>query len=85
MPLKLSFFSCKDTLTKSFQSYVVCQVTFAGCKACYIGETKHNLNKQIEEYLGNYKNLIYSDLQENSQCEEKVNFDRFEIIDGASS
>ena len=39
----------------------------------------------MEEYLGNDKNLIYSDLQENSQCEEKVNFDRFEIIDGASS
>ena len=44
-PLKLSsFFSCKGTLPKSSQSYVVYQFTCAGCKACYIGETKRHLN-----------------------------------------
>ena len=55
-PLKLSsFFSCKDTLPKSLQSYVVYQFTCAGCKAYYIGETKRHLNISIEEHLEKYK------------------------------
>ena len=86
-PLKLSsFFSCKDTLPKSLQSYVVYQFTCAGCKACYVGETKRHLNTRIEEHLGkDKKSHIYSHLQENPQCQEKVNSDCFEIIDHASS
>ena len=86
-PLKLSsFFSCKDTLPKSLQSYVVYQFTCAGCKACYVGETKRHLNTRIEEHLGkDKKSHIYSHLQENPQCQEKVNSDCFEIIDRASS
>ena len=61
-PLKLSsFFSCKDTLSKSLQSYVVYQFTCVGCKACYIGETKRHLNTRIEEHLGkDKKSHIYS-------------------------
>ena len=60
-PLKLSsFFSCKDTLPKSLQSYVVYQFTCAGCKACYIGETKRHLSTRIEEHLGkDEKSHIY--------------------------
>ena len=86
MPLKLSsFFSCKDTLPKSLQSYVVYQFTCAGCKACYVGETKRHLNTRIEEHLGkDKKSHIYSHLQENPQCQENVNFDCFEITDHAS-
>ena len=81
-----SFFSCKDTLSKSLQSYVVYQFTCAGCKACYIGETKLHLNTRTEEHLGKHKKShIYSHLQENPQCQERVNFDCFEIIDRASS
>ena len=86
-PLKLrSFFSCKDTLPKSLQSYIVYQFTCARCKACYIGETKRYLSTRIEEHLGkNKKSHIYSHLQENPQCQEKVTSDCFEIIDRASS
>ena len=55
-PLKLSSsVSCKDTLPKSLQSYIVCQFTCAGCKACYIGETKCHLNTRTEENLGKDK------------------------------
>ena len=44
-PLKRSsFFSCKDTLPKSLQSYVVHQFTCAGRKTCSAGETKRHLN-----------------------------------------
>ena len=71
---------------KSLQSYVVYQFTCAGCKACYVGETKRHLNTRIEEHLGkDKKSHIYSHLQENPQCQEKVNSDCFEIIDRASS
>ena len=86
-PLKLSSFSsCKDILPKSLHSYAANQFTCAGCKACYIGETKRHLNTRIEEHLGNdKKSHIYSHLQENPQCQERVNFDCFEIIDRASS
>ena len=84
LPLKL--FSYKDTLPKSLQSYVVYQFTCAGCKACYTGKTKRHLNARIEEHLGKDEiSHIYSHLQENSQCQEKVTFDCFEIIDRASS
>ena len=70
----------------SLQSYVVYQFTCAGCKTCYIGETKHHLNTMIEKHLGkDKKSHIYSHLQESPQCEERVNFDCFEIIDRASS
>ena len=44
------------------------------------------MNTKIEEHLGkDKKSHIYSHLQENIQCQEKVNSDFFEIIDGASS
>ena len=87
LPLKLSnFFSCKDTLPKSLQPYVVYQFTCARCKACYVGETKRHLNTRIEEHLGkDKKSHIYSHVQENPQCQEKVNSDFFEIIDRPSS
>ena len=65
-----------------FQSYVVYQFTCAGCRACYVGETKRHLNTRIEEQLGKDKNShIYLHLQENPQRQEKVNSDSFEIID----
>ena len=85
--LKLrSFISYKDAPPKSLQSYVVYQFTCAGCKARYIGETKRHLNTRIKEQLGkDKKSHIYSHLQEHPQCQEKVNFDCFEIIDHASS
>ena len=68
--LKLrSFFSCKDTLPKSLQSYVIYQFTCAGCKACYTGETKRHLSTRIDEHLGkDKKSHIHSHLQENPQC-----------------
>ena len=48
-PLKIgSFFSCKDSISKFLQSYVVYQFTCAGCNACYIGETKCHLKTRIE-------------------------------------
>ena len=86
LPLKFSsFFNCNDTLPKSLQSYAVYQFTCAGCKACYIGETKRHLNTKIEDHFGkDKKSHIYSHLQENPQCQEKVNFDCFEIIDRSS-
>ena len=87
MPLKLSsFFSCEDTLPESLQSYVVYQFTCAGAKACYIGEIKRHLNTRTEEHLEkDKKSQISSHLQENPQCQEKVNSNCFKIIDCASS
>ena len=81
-PLKLSsFFSFKDTLSKSLQSYVVYQFTCAGCKTCYVGETKHHLNTRIKEHLRKDEK---SHFPENPKCQEKVNSDCFEIIDRSS-
>ena len=52
LPFKFnSFFSYKDTLPKSIQSYVFYEFTCVGCKACYIGETECHLNIKIEEHL----------------------------------
>ena len=81
LSLKLSsFFSVKDTLSKSIQSYVFYQFPWAGCKACYTGETKRDLNTRTEKHLGkDKKSHVYSHLQENPQCQEKVNFDCFKL------
>ena len=85
--LKLnSFSSCKNTLPKSLYSNVVHQFTCTECNACNTGETKRHLSTRIEEHLGkDKKSHIYSPLQENPHCQEKVNLDCFDIIDGASS
>ena len=57
-----------------------------GFISCYIGETKRHSNTRIEEHLGkDTKPHIYSHLYENRRCQEKVNFDCFEIIDHAFS
>lgn len=90
MPLKRSrTFSCIQIFniqSKSHQSYAIYQFTCAGCKTCCIGETKRHFNR-TEEHLGKYeKSDIYSRLQENVQCQVKVNFDCIKIVlDCASS
>ena len=64
-----SFFSCKDSIPKFLQSYVVYQFTCAGCNACYIGKTKRHWKTRIEEHLGKDKNSqILKHLQENPHC-----------------
>ena len=56
--------------------------TCAGCTVCYVAETKRHLNTRIEEDLGkDKKSHMHPHLQENPQCQEKVNSDCFEIID----
>ena len=74
-----SFFSCKHTLPKSLQSFLVYQFTCAWSKAYFIGEAKRHLSTRTEEHLGGDKKF-FSHLQENLQCQEKVNFDCFKII-----
>ena len=86
-PLKIgSFFSCKDSIPKFLQFYVVYQFTCAGCNACCIGETKPHLINRIEEHLGKDKNLqILKHLQENPHCREVTNFDCFNVFDRDNS
>ena len=86
-PLKIeSFFSCKNSIPKSHQSYVVYQLTCAGCNAYYIGETKRHLKTINEEHLGKEKNLkILKHLQENPLCRQVNNFDCFDGIDHDNS
>ena len=81
-----SFFSCKDSIPKFLQSYVVYQFTCAGCNACYIGETKRHLKTRIEEHLGKDKNSqILKHLQENPRYREVSNSDCFDVIDRDNS
>ena len=82
LPLEFgSLFSCKDSIPRFLQSYVVYQFTCAVCNACYIGETKRHLMTEIEEHLGKDKNSqILKQLQENPHCREVSNFDCFDVI-----
>ena len=86
-PLKIgSFFSRKDSIPEFHQSYIVYQYTCAGCKICYIGETKHHLKTKFEEHLGKDRNLqILKHVQENSHCRQVSKFDCFKVIDRANS
>ena len=86
-PLKIgSFFSCKDSVPKFLQSYVVYQFTCAGCNACYIGETKRHLKTRTEEHLGKDENSqILKHLQENPHWREVSYFDCFDVIDRDNS
>ena len=59
----------KDSIPKFFQSYFVYQFTCAGCKACYIGETRSHFKTRIEEDLGKDKiSQILKHLKENPHC-----------------
>ena len=81
-----SFFSCKDSIPKFLQSYVVYQFACASCNACYIGETRRNLKTRTEEHLGKDKNSqIFKHFQENPHCRQVSNFDCFDVIDGDNS
>ena len=55
-PLKIgSFFNCKYSIPKFLQSYVVYQLTCAGCNTFYVGKTKRHLKIKIEVHLGKEK------------------------------
>ena len=86
-PLKIgSFFNCKDSIPRFFQSYVVYQFTCTDCNACYIGKTRRHLKTRLEEHLGNDKNWqISKHLQENPHCRQVSNFDCFDVIDRDNS
>ena len=86
-PLKIaSFFSCKDSVPKFLQYYVVYQFACAGCKSCYIGETRRHLKTRIEEHLGKDKNSqIFKHLQEKTHCRQVSNFDCFDVINRDTS
>ena len=43
-----SFISCKDSIPKFLQSYVVYQFNCASCNACYNSETRRYLKIKIE-------------------------------------
>ena len=45
-----SFFSCKDSISKFLQFYVVCQFTYAGCNASYIGKTSATLRVKLKNF-----------------------------------
>ena len=80
------FFSCKDSIPKFHESYIVYQFTCAGCKVCYISETKHHLKTKFEEHLGKDRNSqILKHVQENSHSGQVSNFDCFKVIDQVNS
>ena len=50
-PLQIeSFFSCKDSIPKFLQFYIVYQFTCAGCNACYIGKTSTTLRVKLKNF-----------------------------------
>ena len=72
----------KTCIPKFVQSYVIYQVTYVGCNACYIGKTKGHLETRIEEHVGKDKNLqILKHLQESPHFTEVSDFDCFDVID----
>ena len=71
----------KTCIPKFVQSYVIYQVTYVGCNACYIGKTKGHLETRIEEHVGKDKNLqILKHLQESPHFTEVSDFDCFDVI-----
>ena len=76
LSLKIGIFcSCKDSLSKFPQSYVVYQISSAHCNACYIGETKRHLKTRIEEHLGKIKICKYSNIYKLIHIEGKLVID----------
>ena len=81
-----SFSSCKDSIPKFIQSYVVYQFNCEGCNVCFIGKTKRYLKTRIEGNSGKDKNSkIPKPLQENPHCRQVSNFDCFDVINRVTS
>ena len=78
-PLKIgSFISCKDSILKFLQSYVVFQFTFTSCNDFYLGKTRHHLKTRIKEHLGKDKNLqIFKYLQKSPHRRRNSDFNFF--------
>ena len=74
----------KDSIPWFLQSYIVLYFKFtcAGCKACYIEETRSHWKTRTEEHLGKDKNSqTPKHLQEYPHSRQVSNFDCFDVID----
>ena len=81
-----NYFSMKDKIPESLNSYVVYEFKCAGCNSCYIGETHRHLPIRIDEHLRtDKKSHIYQHIREKVECFDKVTPDCFSILDTAST
>ena len=77
-------FSVKDPVPLDLRSRVVYKFLFAGCNACYIGETSRHLSTCIRKHLSRDRNShVYQDLQQSQACRCLVNKTCFSIVDCA--
>ena len=82
-PFKINtFFSSKDSVLSALKSNLVYNFSYAGCNACYMGETERHFSIRINEHLHtDKKSHIYKHLQEPERYKELANADFFSILD----
>ena len=62
-------FSVKDPVPLELRWRVVYKFLFAGCNACYIGETSRHLSTRVREHLSRDRNShVYQHLQQSQTC-----------------
>ena len=82
---KLSnMFSVKDPIPNTLRSQVVYKFTYAGCHACYVGETTRHFGTRAREHLLSDRNShIYKHLQGSESCKNLCSFNCFSMLDSA--
>ena len=79
-------FNVKDPISKFLKSFVVCKFVWAGCNACYIGETTRHLSTKSKEHLEtDKKSHIFAHLVNNETSKALRTENCFEITDSTST
>ena len=86
-PFKIkSWFGVKDPIPAGLRSRVIYKFSWAGCRACYVGETNRHVATRIREHLSSDKHShIFKHLRGSENCCSLCSKDCFKILDSAST
>ena len=86
-PFKIkSWFGVKDPIPAGLRSRVIYKFWWAGCSACYIGETNRHFTTRIREHLASNKHSHISKHLKGSENRRSLcSEDCFKILDSAST
>ena len=79
-------FGMKDPIPRGLRTCEVHKFLYAGCNACYVGETSRHLSTRVREHLVSYRTShSFRHLPNSQQCCILCSDECFSILDHASA
>ena len=76
----------KDPIPRGLRTCEVHKFLYAGCNACYVGETSRHLSTRVREHLVSYRTShSFRHLPNSQQCCILCSDECFSILDHAST